>query len=484
MTSSRELPEPSRFATQLYTTTSHRGRLPLCQEAWPLRSLTILLDPGPVLRRRGRNPSWVPHCGGCRLSRQQFGGIDLSSIGQSGRLAQAGSLRFLSSRTLSSLAVVLALTLAGCGDKPQQQAAAAPPPVTVAQPVKRTVTDWDEFTGRFEAVEEVQVRPRVGGFVNSVEFQDGAIVHQGDLLYVIDPRPFEAVAEQADGQLSDARAKVELAKRELDRGLNLVQTSAVSEQVVDQRRQALQAAHAAETEAAGALKAARLNIEFTHVTAPLTGRVSRHLVSPGNLVQGSDTGTSTLLTSVVTLDPIYIYFDMDEATFIKYSKLWFEGRRPSSRDTANPVQVTLAGETKASHEGSINFLDNRLDVSTATLRSRAVMPNHDLSILPGQFGRVRLIGSSPYEALLLPDTAIATDQSRKIVFVVKSDGTVEARPVTLGPLDDGLRVIREGLKPDDLVIVDGLQRARVGAKVSPHEAKPSDIRAAPSGNKT
>ena len=381
-------------------------------------------------------------------------------------------------RRLAPLGLVIALALSGCGDKSPQQAAQPAPPVTVAQPVKRTVTDWDEFTGRFEAVEEVQVRARVGGFVTSVEFRDGAIVHAGDLLYVIDPRPFEAVALQADGQLSDARAKVELAKRELDRGLNLVQTSAVSEQVVDQRRQALQAAHAAEVQAEGALKAAKLNIEFTHVAAPITGRVSRHLVSPGNLVQGSDTGTSTLLTSVVTLDPIYVYFDVDEATYIKYSKLWSEGRRPSSRDTANPVQVTLAGETKPSHDGTINFLDNRLDVSTGTLRSRAVIPNKDLSILPGQFGRVRLIGSSPYEALLLPDTAIATDQSRKIVFVVKDDNTVEARPVTLGPLDEGLRVIRTGLTAEDRVIVDGLQRARVGAKVSPHPAP------APAGNKS
>jgi membrane fusion protein, multidrug efflux system len=397
--------------------------------------------------------------------------MELSATEKSERLAQAANFNFHSLRGLGPLLVLLAITLSGCGDKPPPQpAAAAAPPVTVAQPTKRTVTDWDEFTGRFEAVEEVQVRARVGGFVTNVEFKDGDMVHAGDLLYLIDSRPFEAVAEQANGQLADARAKAELAKRDLDRGLSLVQTSAVSEQVVDQRRQALQAAHAAETVAEGALKAAQLNIEFTHVVAPLAGRVSRHLVSVGNLVQGSDAGGGTLLTSIVSMDPIYIYFDVDEATYLKNNKLWFEGRRPSSRDTPNPVQVTLTGETKPSHEGKMDFIDNRLDVSTGTLRSRAVIPNKDLSILPGQFGRVRLIGSAPYEALLLPDTAVATDQSRKIVFVVKDDNTVEAKPVTLGPLDEGLRVIRDGLKPEDKVIVNGLQRARVGAKVTPQTA--------------
>jgi multidrug efflux system membrane fusion protein len=392
----------------------------------------------------------------------------LSATEKSGHLAQTAIIH--SFCDLRPLIVLLAVVLSSCGDKPPQQPAAGPPPVTVAQPTKRTVTDWDEFTGRFEAVEEVQVRARVGGFVTNVEFKDGDMVRTGDLLYLIDSRPFEAVAEQADGQLADARAKAELAKRDLDRGLALVQTSAVSEQLVDQRRQALQAAHAAETVAQGALKAAQLNIEFSHVVAPLAGRVSRHLVSVGNLVQGSDNGGGTLLTSIVSLDPIYVYFDMDEATYLKYNRLYFEGKRPSSRENPNPVQVTLTGETKPSHDGKVNFLDNRLDVSTGTLRVRAVVPNKDLSILPGQFGRVRLIASAPYEALLLPDTAIATDQSRKIVFVVKDDNTVEAKPVTLGPLDEGLRVIREGLKAEDRVIVDGLQRARVGAKVTPQTA--------------
>jgi RND family efflux transporter MFP subunit len=385
------------------------------------------------------------------------------------RLAQTGPFNPPTLSDLRPLIILFALALSGCGDKPGPQAAPAAPPVTVAQPSKRTVTDWDEFTGRFEAVEEVQVRARVGGFVTNVLFRDGAFVKTGDLLYIIDSRPFEAVAEQADGQLADARAKAELAKRELDRALTLNQTQAVSDSVVDQRRQTLQAAKAAETQADGLLKAAQLNIEFSHVLAPIGGRVSRHLVSIGNLVQGSDSGGgATLLTSIVSLDPIYIYFDMDEATYVRNNRLYFEGKRPSSRDTPNPVQVTLTGETKPSHDGKVDFLDNRLDVSTGTLRGRAVIPNKDFSILPGQFGRVRLIGSSPYDALLLPDTAIVTDQSRKIVFVVKDDDTVEAKPVVLGPLDEGLRVIREGLKPEDRVIVDGIQRARVGAKVSPH----------------
>lgn len=361
------------------------------------------------------------------------------------------------------------LLLAGCNDKASQQAAAAPPPVTVAQPTKRTVTDWDEFTGRFDAIEQVQIRARVTGFVVSVDFKDGAIVKAGDLLYTIDPRQYEAVAEQAKGQLVDAKAKVDLAERELARAESLIKTQAVAENIVDQRRQSLAAAQAAILQADGALKRAELDVEFTKIKAPITGRISRHLVTIGNLVQGSESG-ATLLTSIVSLDPIHVYFDMDEAIYQRNSRLWFEGKRPSSRDTANPVEIMLSGETKPSHEGKVDFLDNRLDVGTGTLRGRALVPNQDLSILPGQFARVRVIASAPYEGLLLPDTAIATDQSRKIVFVVKSDDTVEARPVTLGALDDGLRVIKEGLKPDDRVIVDGLQRARVGAKVSPHAA--------------
>ncbi|MGM4905155.1 efflux RND transporter periplasmic adaptor subunit [Tardiphaga sp. 866_E4_N2_1] len=360
------------------------------------------------------------------------------------------------------------LLLAGCGKK-EEAAAPPPPPVTVANPTKKVTTDWDEFTGRFDAIEQVQIRARVTGFVTKVAFTDGAVVKAGDLLYEIDPRQYQAAAEQAQGQLDDAKAKVVLAEKELERATTLIKTQAISENIVDQRSQAIAAAQAATLQAEGALKQAQLNVEYTKVVAPIAGRVSRHLVTVGNLVQGSESG-ATLLTSIVSLSPIYVYFDTDEATYVRNSKLWFEGKRPSSRDTPNPVQITLVGETKPSHEGKMDFLDNRLDVGTGTLRGRAIVDNKDLSILPGQFARVRVIASGEYEALLIPDAAVANDQSRKIVMVVKADDTVEARPVTLGPLDGGLRVIREGLKPDDRVIVDGIQRARVGAKVAPKMA--------------
>jgi len=385
------------------------------------------------------------------------------------RLVSSSRSRSLGFSFLAAVVVpVLALGLASCGPSEQKQAAPLPA-VSVSAPIKRMVTDWDEFSGRFDAVQQVQVRARVTGFVTSVEFKDGAIVKAGDLLYVIDPRQYQAVAEQAEGQLQDAKARVVLAKRELERASSLIRTDAVSQSVVDQRTQQLQTAEAAVLQAEGALKRAQLDVEFSQVRAPISGRISRHLVTVGNLVQGSESG-ATLLTSIVSMDPIHIYFDMDERVYQRNSRLWFEGKRPSSRDTPNPVQVLLTGETKPSHEGKMDFLDNRLDAGTGTLRGRALVDNHDLSILPGQFARIRVIGSAPYEALLVPDAAVATDQSRKIVFVVKPDDSVEAREVTLGPLDDGLRVIRTGLKADDRVVVEGLQRVRVGAKVSPHPA--------------
>ena len=364
--------------------------------------------------------------------------------------------------------VAAAILLAGCG-KDAAPAAAGPLPVTVAHPTVRSVTDWDEFTGRFQAVDQVEIRARVTGFIESIGFKDGAIVKAGDVLYAIDPRQYEAAVEQAQGQLDDAKAKLELTRRELTRATTLVKTEAVSQDLVDQRQQAFDGAQAAILQGEAALKRAQLDLEYTKVKAPIEGRIGRHLVSVGNLVQGSETG-ATLLASIVSLDPIHVYFDMDETIYQRNSRLWFEGKRPSSRDTANPVEILMIGDTKPSHAGTMDFLDNSLDQGSGTLRGRALVKNQDLSLLPGQFGRVRVIASSPYQALLLPDTAIAADQSRKIVFVVKKDDTVEAKQVVLGPLNDGLRIIRSGLSPEDRVVVDGLQRAQPGAKVMPHEA--------------
>jgi membrane fusion protein, multidrug efflux system len=355
----------------------------------------------------------------------------------------------------------------------------APEPtvIPISQPVLREGTDFVEFTGRVNAVQTVNVIPRVTGYLVQMPFEEGAEVKTGDLLFEIDPRPYKAQLDQALGQVEVYKAQLQLAEVTLARDMALQNNRGViTQQQIDQDRAAMEEARARVKAYEAITVFYRLNVDFTKVHSPIDGMIGRHFMTVGNLVNQDQ----TLLATVVSLDPIYIYFDVDEATYLKNNRLWFEGRRPSSRDTPNPVQVTLTGETKPSHDGKMDFIDNRLDLSTGTLRSRAVIPNKDLSILPGQFGRVRLIGSAPYEALLLPDTAIATDQSRKIVFVVKDDNTVEAKPVTLGPLDEGLRVIREGLKAEDRVIVDGLQRARVGAKVSPHPAPA----AAKSGDKT
>ena len=361
--------------------------------------------------------------------------------------------------------------MAACSKAPDQAAAPPPPAVTVATPTARTVTDWDEFVGRFEAIQQVQIRARVGGFVDSVDFKDGTIVKTGDLLYVIDPRPYTATLLQAQGQLADAKAKVDLAERELARAMELVRTSAVSEAVVDQRRQQSQAAQAAVLQAEGALKRAELDVSFTNVTAPIAGRVSRHLVSVGNLVQGAEAaGPQFSPRSCRWIRSISISTWMKRPT----SRTTVCGTRADGRARATrPIRCRSCCPARPSRraKAAMDFVDNRLDVATGTLRGRAVVPNTDLSILPGQFARIRVIGSAPYEALLLPDTAITNDQSRKVVFVVNKDDVVEMRPVTLGPLDDGLRVVREGLKKDDRVVVDGLQRARVGAKVTPQAAK-------------
>jgi membrane fusion protein, multidrug efflux system len=368
----------------------------------------------------------------------------------------------------TAVAFICAVALSACGESNSaKQSALAPPSVSVSEPLRKMVTEWDEFTGRFQAIDHVSIRPRVSGYLQSAHFQEGTMVKKGDLLFVIDPRPYEASAEEAQGQLQTAQAQLTFASRDLERAVELGRTQSVSQQVIDQRRQALQGAEAAVITAQGALKRARLDLEFTHVVSPIDGRIGRKLVTEGNLVSGGDTN-ATVLTTVLSVDPIYLYFNLDEQTYLKNTRLRLAAPlSTTSYGNPNVVHVALPDETEFPHEGRMDWIDNELDQGTGTLRGRAVLPNPQLRFSPGQFGRVRLMGSAPYEAILLPDTAVASDQSRKIVYVVGGDNQVEMREVKLGRLIDGLRVVREGVKPGELVIVSGLQRVRAGAPVTP-----------------
>lgn len=350
------------------------------------------------------------------------------------------------------------------------QEGASGPPVTVANPVVKKVTEWDEYTGRFEAVERVEIRARVSGYLDSVHFRDGEIVEKGDLLYVIDPRPFEAALVQAQAEIERATAELSFAAKELERGEQLVKNRTISRAQVDTRRSARNVAAAELKAARGALQLAQLELEFTQITAPVSGRVSSTRIDVGNLVSGGTT-QSTLLTTIVSIDPIFFVFDASEADFLKYARLNQDGSRDSSRDADNPAYVRLMDETEWTRRGAMNFVDNELGQGSGTIRGRAVFDNPSGIITPGLFGRLRLLGSGEYTATLVPDNVILSDQSRKIVMTVDNEGTVVPKFVTLGPVIDGLRVIRSGLTGEDRVIINGIQRARPGGKVTP-ELKP------------
>lgn len=383
-------------------------------------------------------------------------------------------MRFGGVRFRSAWLALLA-ALASCSPPaPQAQPGPGPgqgpPPVVVAQPLVKRVTEWDEYTGRFAAVERVEVRARVSGYLDSVNFEDGQIVEKGDLLFVIDQRPFQAALDQARAQLSEAEARLQLASNDRERAERLRQSNAISEEEYDQRLQAERQAEAAREAGQAQVRAARLDLEFTQVRAPVTGRISDHAVSVGNLVSGG-AAESTLLTTIVSLDPIHFEFTASEAAFLKYLRLNDSGRRVSSRDVANPVFVKLIDEDEFRHEGRMNFVDNQIDPNTGTMRGRAVFDNPDGFLTPGVFGRLRLLGSDQYDAMLIPDSAILSDQSRKFVWVVGADNTVAYRPLELGPVIEGLRVVRGGLAPDEQIIIEGLQRARPGAPVTPQPGK-------------
>jgi multidrug efflux system membrane fusion protein len=370
------------------------------------------------------------------------------------------------------------LALAACG--PSDAPAPKPPTVTVAKPIRKTVTDWDEFTGRFEATDQVDVRARVSGYLQTIAFKDGAMVKKGDLLFIIDPRPYEAALKRSQAALTSAQSRVVQFTRDFGRSQELLKAGNVAATINDQRLAQTQQAQADVQGAEAQIQSDALNLEFTHVIAPISGRISRKYVSEGNLVSGGD--AATLLTTIVSLDPIDFYFDADEISYLKYTRLSLAGLRPSSRDVANPVMIATSDETEFTHEGRMDFVDNSIDRNTGTMRGRALVPNPNYFFTPGEFGRVRLLGSAPYEALLIPDEAVGTDQSRKVAFVVGPDNVVQAREIKVGRLFDGLRAVTDGLKADDTVVISGLQRLRVGSPVTP-QMKVIDSGAATGGAK-
>ena len=377
-------------------------------------------------------------------------------------------------RALAALAS-LAL-LFGCGEGQKQQVVLPPPKVTVARPVQRTIVDHDEYVGRFVPVESVEIRARVSGYLAKVHFQDGQYVKQGDILFTIDKRPFQNTYDQAAANLETAKSNLAFAEADLARGQQLMRERTISEQLFQQRAQYFRNAQAAVAANEAMLRQAGLDLEFTELKAPVSGRIGDRRVTVGNLVTGG-TGTTTLLATIVSLDPIRVEFTFDEASLLRYGRL--ANRRQKDSAGLTTVRLKLIDELEFSHEGRIDFVDNVIDRATGTIRGRAEFSNADGLFTPGMFARVQLPASDPYQALLLPDSAIGTEQSRKYVLVVSADNTVVQRYVTLGDLADRLRVIKAGLAADDRVIVNGLIQARLGAKVAPQEQPASPQAQAP-----
>ncbi len=342
--------------------------------------------------------------------------------------------------------------------------AAQPPQVTVAKPVVKNIVEWDDFTGRFEAVEDVAIRSRVTGYLDQVHFQDGALVEKGDVLFSIDPRTFDAALREARARLEVAKTTLDLAKQEFERASSLRPSGAIAETAFDQRRQQFLAAQAELGAAEAALQQAQLNVDYTRILAPISGRIGRKLISVGNLVNAND----TVLTTIVALNPIHFYFDVDERSYIAYSRSALQGKGPSSREIPFEVRMFIPGDPRENRTGSMNFVDNRVDGATGTVRGRALFDNSDLFLQPGMFGRVSIPGSGSYRAVLIPDEAIGSDQDRRIVYVVgSSDDTIAAQPIRPGPKIDGYRVVREGLTGEETIVVAGLMRIRPGMKVTP-----------------
>ncbi|MCP2072617.1 UNVERIFIED_ORG: multidrug efflux system membrane fusion protein [Pseudomonas lini] len=357
------------------------------------------------------------------------------------------------------LALLAVLVMSACGKTPDTAASMPPAKVSVAKVLEQPVNEWDEFTGRLEAPETVEIRPRVSGQIDEVAFTEGALVKKGDLLFQIDPRPFQAEVRRLEAQLAQSRATATRSENEAQRGERLRLSNAISAELADSRTSAAQEARAAAAAIQAQLDLAKLNLSFTRVTSPISGRVSRADITAGNLV----TADVTPLTSVVSTDKVYAYFDADERVFLKYTQLARQGQRGQ----ATPVYMGLSNEDGNPHQGQMNFIDNQVNPQTGTIRGRAVFDNKDGAYTPGLYARLKLVGSGTYSAVLINDEAVGTDLGKKFVLVMDADNKPAYRAVELGPKIEGLRIVRNGLSKDDTIIVKGLQRARPGSPVTP-----------------
>ena len=376
-----------------------------------------------------------------------------------------------------ALVVGLCLGMTGCGRAPAGAPAAAPAPVTVSYPVERTVTDHADFTARIAAVDSVEVRAHVWGYLDKVNFKEGALVKKRDVLFELDPRPYQALLDQAKAKVTQDEAQLTFDEAEYQRNLKLVGSGAVSRSDLD-KSAAARAVDLANIAADKALVEQReLDLLYTKLTAPVSGRVSRYFVTVGNLILGGDQGGGTLLTTIVSVDPMYAYFDVDELTIQRANRLAREGMFNSADMTAWPLSLGLATEEGFPHQGTINFVDNQVNPKTGTLRLRGVFPNKDETLAPGFFARVRVPISPPHKALLVSERALDNDQGQKILYVVNDKKEVVSRPVRLGQLHDGLRAIEDGLKSGERVIVIGLQQVRPGAIVEPKLVDMPEVRA-------
>ena len=353
-------------------------------------------------------------------------------------------------------AMFLSMLLVGCDDGVAQNAVPQAPAVSAADVVVKSISQWDSFNGRIEAVESVQLRPRVSGYIDKVNYTDGQEVKKGEVLFTIDDRTYRAALEQAQATLTRAKTQASLARSEANRTDKLVNTNVLSREEWEQRRSAAAQAQADIRAAQAAVDAAQLNLDFTKVTAPIDGRASRALITSGNLVTAGD--SASVLTTLVSLKTVYVYFDVDEATYLHYQNLARSGQGATSNHLALPVEIGLVGEEGYPHQGKVDFLDNQLTPSTGTIRMRALLDNAQRQFTPGLFARVRLPGSAEFKATLVDDKAVLTDQDRKYVYIVDKEGKAQRRDITPGRLAAGLRIVQQGLNPGDKVIVDGLQK--------------------------